>query len=287
MQREQANREQQSGTGSESKGQGESLPSSVASLSTGSSGGVQSGLAPPSELEFPGQSNPLSQSGSLSKTGIIEQTAPDLVHNPVPIPGRSWHEADDSNPTPWGQNYPWSAHQIGQSPNVILQEQTKVLTDIVEKMKDKPAGSNNTRKKKAKRAKAKEPKADPQNQKKPSPSESQKSNSTSPSNTVNNANTAVTNTNAKSNPKSPANTQQQSQQQKSPPQVKKIKPQYKLKQSPEPEEQPKPAEQPAIKKPIKYGKKPQVWKVAGKKEEENEITEGQQDSSLHNTEEKI
>jgi hypothetical protein len=329
MQREQAVREQQSGgvvPGADSKGQGDSLPSSittsVASLSVGSSGSTaHSGLAPPSsELEFPisSQSNPLSESGTFAKGGIHEQVAApwtipdtqdptnkssiDSVHSPVPIPGRNWYDADDV--TPWGQNleqpsYPWSGLPIGgqstawnlsadKTPNVILQEQTKVLTEIVEKMKDKPASKNTRKKKKTKRAKAKEPIADPQNQKKPSPpqSQSQKSNTTAPST---NANTAVTNTNApKSNPKPPATSQQQPQQhQKSPPQVKKTKPQYKLKQTPEPpEEQPKPVEQPAIKKSIKYGKKPQVWKVVERKEEENVEITGQ-DSSLHNTEEKI
>jgi hypothetical protein len=323
MQREQAIREQQSQgvvPGAESKGQGESLPStltsSIGSLSVGSSdASVQSGLAPTSaELEFPAasQSNPLSASGSFSKSGHEQVVPPWLqdtqdksslesVHSPVPIPGKTWYD----DVTPWGQNleqpsYPWSSIPIGQStawnlsadkpPNVLLQEQTKVLTEIVEKMKDKPA-SNTRKKKKTKRAKAKEPIADPQNQKKPSQSTSQKGNTTTPATTVNNnANTAVTNTNAsKSNPKSPATSQQQQQpqqQQKSPPQVKKTKPQYKLKQAPEPpEEQPKPVEQPAIKKSSKYGKKPQVWKVVERKEDENvEITEGQ-DSSLHNTEE--
>jgi len=296
IQREQAVKEQ-SGvvSGAESKGQGESLPSSIAtsvgSLSADSSSGVHSGLAPPSELEFPvsGQSNPLSVSGSLPKSILEQVAAPwipdtqdainilDPVHNPVPIPGRHWYDVDDK---PWVQNveqpyYPWPALPIGQStapwnlsndkpPNVILQEQTKVLTDIVEKMKDKPTSKNTRKKKKTKRAKAKEPKADPQNQKKSSPSESQKSNTTA--STTDNSNTAVTNTNvAKSNPKSPSQ-QQPQQHPKSPPQVKKTKPQYKLKQTPEPpEEQPKPAEQPAIKKPIKYGKKPQVWKVVEKK----------------------
>jgi hypothetical protein len=314
LQRDQAIREQQSGA--ESKGQEESLPSSIASLSAGSSGSsVHSGLAPSSGLEFPSQSNPLASSGSFSKSGHEQVTAPwfpdaqdpnksslESAHSPVPIPNRNWY---DDITTPWSQNveqpsYPWSSIPIGQPtawnlsadkpPNVILQEQTKVLTEIVEKMKDKPASKNTRKKKKTKGPKAKEPKADPQNQKNPSPSTSQKGSTTTPAPTVNNANTAVTNTNVpKSNPKAPSTTQQQSQQhQKSPPQVKKTKPQYKLKQAPEPpEEQPKPVEQPAIKKSSKYGKKPQVWKVVEKKEEENvEITEGQ-DSSLHNTEEKI
>lgn len=191
LQRDQAIREQQSGA--ESKGQEESLPSSIASLSAGSSGSsVHSGLAPSSGLEFPSQSNPLASSGSFSKSGHEQVTAPwfpdaqdpnksslESAHSPVPIPNRNWY---DDITTPWSQNveqpsYPWSSIPIGQPtawnlsadkpPNVILQEQTKVLTEIVEKMKDKPASKNTRKKKKTKGPKAKEPKADPQNQKKP------------------------------------------------------------------------------------------------------------------------